>query len=210
MDQKIRDRSDDELLVRKKEFLMICDVLDECKIIFFLQTGILLGAIRDNNLIKWDWDIEISVFSDDFLPKIDLIVNKLIDKNFEIKNVNKKKYDSKIDFIGKYPENVTGYTIFSWNYSKSKDKYWRKNLSVPSRFLNNLSTTNLFGRKFKCPNYTEEYLTFAYGDWKTPLRSSDKELYMTKHFRNKFKSLIIDLKNNFLKISYRLWKLITK
>ena len=210
MDQKIRDRTDDELLVRKKEFLTICDVLDECKIIFFLQTGILLGAIRDNNLIKWDWDIEISVFSDDFLPKIDLIVNKLIDKNFEIKNVNKKKNDSKIDFIGQYPENVTGYTIFSWNYSKSKDKYWRKNLSVPSRFLNNLSTTNLFGREFKCPNYTEEYLTFAYGDWKTPLRSSDKELYMTKHFRNKFKSLIIDLKNNFLKISYRLWKLIKK
>ncbi len=210
MDLKVRDRTDDELLVRRKEFLTICDVLDETKTNYFLQTGILLGAIRDNELIKWDWDIEISVFSDDFLPKIDLIVKKLIDKNFEIKNVNKKKYESKIDFIGQYPENVTGYTIFSWNYSKSKDKYWRKDLSVPSRFLNKLSRTNLFGREFRCPNYTEEYLTFAYGDWKTPLRSSNKNLYMTKSFRNKFKNLMIILKKNFLKILYRLWKLIKK
>ena len=210
MDLKIRDRTDDELLVRKKEFLTICDVLDETKINYFLQTGILLGAIRDNDLIKWDWDVEISVFSNEFLPKIDLIVNKLINKNFEIKNVNKKKYESKIDFIGEYPEDVTGYTIFSWNYSKSEDKYWRKNLTVPSKFLNKLSSTNLFGREFKCPNYTEEYLAFAYGDWKTPLRSANKELYMTKHFRNKFKSLIIDLKNNSLKFLYRLWQLIKK
>ena len=210
MDLKVRDRTDDELLVRRKEFLTICDVLDETKTNYFLQTGILLGAIRDNELIKWDWDIEISVFSDDFLPKIDLIVKKLIDKNFEIKNVNKKKYESKIDFIGQYPENVTGYTIFSWNYSKSKDKYWRKDLSVPLRFLNKLSRTNLFGREFRCPNYTEEYLTFAYGDWKTPLRSSNKNLYMTKSFRNKFKNLMIILKKNFLKILYRLWKLIKK
>ena len=80
----------------------------------------------------------------------------------------------------------------------------------PLRFLNKLSRTNLFGREFRCPNYTEEYLTFAYGDWKTPLRSSNKNLYMTKSFRNKFKNLMIILKKNFLKILYRLWKLIKK
>ena len=100
MDPKVRDRTDNELLIRKKEFLKICDILDETKTNYFLQTGILLGAIRDNDLIKWDWDIEISVFADEFLPNIDLISDKLTRSGFKIKNINKIKEDSKIDFVG--------------------------------------------------------------------------------------------------------------
>ena len=73
MDQKVRDRSRKELIVRKKEFLKICDILQVMKINYFLSTGILLGAVRDNDFIRWDWDVEISVFAKDFLPKIDLI-----------------------------------------------------------------------------------------------------------------------------------------
>ena len=78
------------MLVRKKEFLKICNILDQLNIIFFLNSGILLGAIRDNDFIKWDWDIEISVFSDELLPNIDLITNKLKENGFEIKKMNKK------------------------------------------------------------------------------------------------------------------------
>ena len=121
MDPKVRNRTTDELSVRKKEFLKICDILDELKINYFLQTGILLGAIRDNDFIKWDWDIEISVFAEEFLNKIDNVVEKLSESGFKILNIDKLKKDSKIDFIGEYPEEVTGYTIFSWNYSKKKD-----------------------------------------------------------------------------------------
>ena len=83
-------------------------------------------------------------------------------------------------------------------------------MSVPSKFLNNLSKINFFGREFKCPNNPEEYLTFAYGNWKTPLRSSDKELYMTGDFRNKMKTFTSNLKQIFVKIIYALWKLIKK
>ena len=210
MDPKIRDRTHDELLVRKKEFLKICKILDELEIIFFLNSAILLGAIRDNDLIKWDWDIEISVFSDELLPNIDSIVNKLIKNGFEIKNINRKKDDSKIDFIGEYPADVTGYTIWSWNYSKFRDVYWRRDLSMPSKFLKKFSKIDFLGRKFNCPHNPVEYLEFAYGNWKIPLRTSNKEIYMTKNFRNKIKYLISNLKTDFLRIIYRLWKLIKK
>ena len=77
MHSKSRFRTKKELLTRKKEFLKICDILDSCKVNYFLSTGILLGAIRDNDLIKWDWDIEISVFANELLPKIDLVSKKL-------------------------------------------------------------------------------------------------------------------------------------
>ena len=210
MDQKVRDRTSDELLVRKKEFLEICDILDESKINFFLHTGILLGAVRDNDFIKWDWDIEISVFSEEFFSKIDLVVDKLKKNNFKIKQINKKKDDSKIDFIGEYPENVTGYTIWSWNYSKIRNVYWRREFSIPAKFLNSFSKIEFLGRQFNCPTNTEEYLEFAYGNWRVPLRSSDKDQYNSKKYKSKSKFIILSIKQKLLKKIYELWNSIKK
>ena len=159
--EKIRVRSESELKIRKEEFLLICEILDKLKINYFLQTGILLGAIRDNDLIKWDWDIEISVFGDEFLKNIDKVAKDLVKNNFTIVNINKKKNDSKIDFKGKLDESVTGYTIFSWHYSKIRKVFWRREYSVPEKYFNNLEKIKFMGREFNCPNNPQDYLTFA-------------------------------------------------
>ena len=76
---------------------------------------------------------------------------------FAIKNINKKKNDSKIDFMGKLDESVTGYTIFSWNYSKLLKKYWRRELSVPEKFLKDFSSVNFLGKKFN-KEYNRHYM----------------------------------------------------
>ena len=67
---KVRIRTEKELQVRKNEFLKICNILDSLNINYFLQTGILLGAIRNNGFIPWDWDVEISVYSEEVIGKI--------------------------------------------------------------------------------------------------------------------------------------------
>jgi phosphorylcholine metabolism protein LicD len=128
MDLKVRDRTNEELLVRKKEFLKICDILDSLKINFFLNSGILLGAVRDNDFIKWDWDIEISVFSNEFLKNIDLISENLEKSGFEIVRIIRNKNNSKIDFIGIYPVDVTKYTIYAWQYSKLRRSFLEKRI----------------------------------------------------------------------------------
>ena len=209
MDLKVRDRTEEELIVRKKEFLKICDTLDSLKINFFLNSGILLGAIRDNNFIKWDWDIEISVFADEFLPHIDLISNRLSQSGFKITRILRNKNNSKIDFIGIYPGNVTNYTIYSWQYSKIRDVYWRKELSIPSKFLKELSKFNFLDRQFNCPNNVKEYLTFVYGDWKKPLRTSNKKVYLTKNYKKETLFFTI-YKEKFLMKIYNYFKIIIK
>lgn len=196
MNLKVRDRTSEELLTRKEEFLKICDILDELNINYFLQTGILLGAIREKNFIKWDWGVDISVFFDELLNNIDSIASSLEGAGFKILRIEKKEKNCKIYFIGKYPIDVTAFTIFGWSYSRIKDVYWRSNYTVPSKFLNNFSSIELFGRKFKCPNNPEEYLTYAYGDWKVPLRSSDKSLYNNKYYKTSF---LINFKNKIKK-----------
>ena len=200
MDPKVRDRTNEELLVRKREFLKICDILDNLKINYFLTSGILLGAVRDNDFIKWDWDIEISVFSNEFLPKIDLISNKLQEAKFVIDKIIRNKDNLKIDFIGSYSKEVTAYTIYAYKYSKIRNVYWRKELSIPSRFLENFSTINFVGREFNCPINLDEYLTFVYGDWKIPLRTSNKKVYLTKNYKKKTSFLTIYVEKFLMKI----------
>ena len=132
MDIKVRDRTKKELIIRKKEFLKICDVLDNINLRYFLNTGILLGAIREKNFIKWDWDVEISVMSDDFYKNFDLIYKNIKKKGFKIIQKDKKKDSLKIDFSGVCPKETTRYTIFSWNYSIKDNVYWRKDKIIPS------------------------------------------------------------------------------
>ncbi len=208
--KKTKIRSQNELSARKKEFLLICDILDEVKIKYFLKNGILLGAVREKNFIKWDWDVEFSVFSEDFLPKINQITFLLKKNNFNIVKVVDKKNGPKIDFYGKYPRIVTSYCIWSWNYSKSKNIYWRKELSVPSKFLKKLSKIEFLGRKFYCPSNPKQYLTWVYGNWQVPFNSSNKDLYLTNNFRNKKKIKINQFKNKIFGIFYYIFKLLNR
>jgi phosphorylcholine metabolism protein LicD len=200
MDSKVRDRTKEELTVRKNEFLEICRILDILDINYFLTSGVLLGAIRDNDFIKWDWDIELSVFADDFYPNIDLISNKLKESNFKIDKIIRNKDNLKIDFIGSYPKNVTAYTIYAYQYSKIRDVYWRKELTIPSKYLNKLSKLNFLGRQFNCPLYINDYLEFVYGDWKKPLRTSNKKVYLTKNYKKRTLFFTIYIEKFLMKI----------
>ena len=130
MNLKVRNRTEEELLVRKKEFLKICDILDYHKINFFVTSGVLLGAIRDNSFIKWDWDVELSTYAKDFNSKIDLISDTLEKSGFKIIKILREEHNLKIDFKGLYPEDVTFYTIYGWQYSKKKDIFWFINTNI--------------------------------------------------------------------------------
>ena len=123
--------------------------------------------------------------TEEFINEIDDVAAELQKNNFIISVVNKKKNDSKIDFIGQLDESVTGYTIFSWYHSKFRKVYWRREYSVPEKYFKKFSKINFMGREFKCPNNPQEYLSFAYGNWRTPLRTSVKDEYNTGKFKNK-------------------------
>ena len=185
MNTKIRIRTKKELSIRKKEFLKICIILDKVGLTYFLNTGILLGAIRENNFIKWDWDVEISAMSDQLYKNFDSITKILKSKGFRIIQKDKKKESLKIDFYGACSKHTTRYTIFSWNYSAKNNIYWRKDKVIPAKYLNKFSKILFLGRKFNVPNNPKQYLKFSYGNWKKPIRTADKSLYMTRNFKKK-------------------------
>ena len=178
---KTRVRTKAELIARKNNFLKIIKILEKKKINFFLQGGVLLGARRDKNFIKWDWDIEISLFAEDLLKNFEYLENKLINKNFKIINHNKTHFTPKIAFIRKNDDS-TFFSLIGWKYNKINKSYTRRKFKIPEKFLKNLTKINFLNRKFNCPNPIDEYLKHQYGNWKKPLISHNKNEYLSSKF----------------------------
>jgi len=196
-DHKVRIRSHDELKIRKYEFLEICEILDNLEIKYFLLGGVLLGAIRNNDFIPWDWDVEICVYSNEVINKVDDLLSIINHSNFSLIKYNKKLSTFKIDLSGKLPNTVTKYTIMGWNHDKDKKIFWRNTLKIPDHFLNNMAKIELFNKFHFAPYPPKEYLTHQYGDWKKPLQTSNKYQYLTKKYygRNIFRDFLKKILN---------------
>ena len=202
LEDRIRFRTPEELQIRKNEFLKICKLLNKLNIQYFLHSGILLGAVREKGFIPWDWDIEISVNSNEVFSKIDILLSELNASNFYIIKFNKNPLNLKIDFKGKLSENVTLYTILGWNHDKNKKFYWRKKTKIPDHFLINKKKIRLFNTYHYAPDPAEKYLEYMYGNWRIPLRTYDKNLYLSKNFygRRTFKNFFKIIRNFILRI----------
>ena len=109
MNNKLRLRTKVELEDRKKGFLEIVNILKSNNIFFFLQGGVLLGAVRNNSFIQWDWDVEISLFSDEFFEKREIIKNALLENGFKIKMIEANSSLIGIDTREDYEEALKKY-----------------------------------------------------------------------------------------------------
>lgn len=181
---KIRIRSDEELEQRKKIFFEIVSILENFKLFYFLQGGVLLGARREKNFIKWDWDIEISVFAKDLIEKFDIICSELKKNNFFLKNYNSTFFCPKISF-DKQGHSATSFSIIGWKYSYLRRAYTRKKLKIPIKYMNKMDQIDFFQKTFFCPGPIDSYLEYSYNNWKKPIRSEEKEIYLSKKFYTK-------------------------
>ena len=137
MSDKIRIRNNEELIDRKKGFIEIIEILNNLKI-FFIQGGVLLGAVKNKDFIRWDWDVEISLFSNEFFKKKNLIRDALLKKGFKIYKENYKEEKIKIDVYKYQDYETTGYTLFGWQFNKNKDQYLRGEINIPANFIKNM------------------------------------------------------------------------
>ena len=183
--KKVRDRTPEELSVKKNEFLKICDILDQLNINYFLQTGVLLGAIREQNFIKWDWDVELAIFEEEIMPNATNLLNALFDSGFEIINVNPFSSFFKINT----KKRGTKFSLCGLKMSRKKWRY-RSNWRYPASLFNNATSIDFLGNDYLAPYPPEAMLSFIYGDWKTPLRSAYNSEYC-KNSMPKFLKLLI-------------------
>ena len=170
---------------------MLCDVSDfltKYRIPYMLDYGTLLGIVRENRLLPWDTDIDLQMsenhlnvflkhkfqlwrmgyrvrirrFKEDVGPfkKGTIRIVKVQTRKF----LFFKKNNLMDIFIKREIEGEHTYTVGQYPF------YLK---SVPVKYFRELSTIEFDGKKYPIPKDYNGYLTYVYGDWKTPIKEWD-------------------------------------
>lgn len=160
--------------------------LEKYNIPYWLEGGTLLGIIRENRLLPWDNDLDISIRSEDFdrlrriLPKFyyrgmiaKVREHKIDDPPFQKGEVRLIKV-----YATKYLFFKTPLVLDIFVKKKLDDQYYwvvgvkrRAKKAVPARFYDELTTVQFNNKTYSIPKLTDEYLTYRYGDWRTPVKT---------------------------------------
>ncbi len=191
---RIKKNRDDAIKILK----IVSDTLNKYNIKYYLDFGTLIGAIRDKGLIPWDDDIDISLLNESDYHKIPAVLEEIKQKYklrtylFTFKeSLNKfnKNHNTSIHTITFTDNNnyqiakvrTNKFWIFGrgntcidifFKYKYNNKSYWMaygKENNVPLEYMTDeLVEIDFCGIKCTIPKDYDKYLTYKYGDWKTP------------------------------------------
>ncbi|OQY38790.1 MAG: hypothetical protein B6226_03135 [Candidatus Cloacimonetes bacterium 4572_65] len=166
----------------------VCKIFDEQKIMYILEGGTLLGIIRENRLLPWDNDLDLTTTSPNIpaLLKARFAIWKAGYRTrvryykedigpFKKGEVRMMKIQTRKYFIFK---GVTLLDIFIKREVEGS-YFWTvgaKNAvlkSVPVTYYDNLDRVMFNKYSYSIPQDVHGYLTCRYGDWKTPVKEWD-------------------------------------
>ncbi len=164
---------------RMKEMLFFTiDVLEKNGIPYWLTAGTLLGVIRDDDLIPWDYDADLGIPGEygpkvlsmwrQFLPRY--IVRKRVSNSpwlpDRLRAIKIKRTWEKLRRISFQVDLFCVYRVgesFRWIDSGALKE-------VDKRFHSQSDAITWEGRRVYIPARAEEYLSIRYGNWKVPDR----------------------------------------
>ena len=176
-----------ENLVQAENLLSeVTSIFESCNITYWLEGGTLLGLRREGRLLPWDNDLDISIHESEF-NKLSLLQNTLKKNGYRVRTRVFEK-DSEVFkkgdlrmikirtkcFFGILKGNVC-LDVFI-KYTKNDKTYWGiadTFMSVPAKFYNSFKKIKIKGKNYSVPERTDEYLTFRYGNWQTPIKVWD-------------------------------------
>ncbi|MCD6181708.1 MAG: LicD family protein [Candidatus Cloacimonetes bacterium] len=177
-------RLEGKLRQQAQEMLLkVGRIFNNAKLEYVLEGGTLLGVIRENRLLPWDNDMDITIMEDQ-IPVL-LKTRKALWRAgyrtrlryykedvgpFKKGEIRMMKIQTRKWFIFKDK------SLLDIFIKREKDglAYWSVSArnpvlkSVEAKFYRNRSFCRFLGEKFAIPQQTKEYLTYRYGDWKTP------------------------------------------
>jgi phosphorylcholine metabolism protein LicD len=158
-------------------------LLAESHVPYWLEGGTLLGIVREQRLLPWDNDLDISMKAE-ALPQLLSALRRLPRTRYfvrikRVKEDNARFRQRTVRLIKIYNARWFGLRrgevcldVFV-KYAQGDETYWmvgRKVKSVPSRFYEVFDSIEFKGQRYTIPARTDEYLTYRYGDWRTPVQ----------------------------------------
>ena len=157
--------------------------IKSCKINYWLDGGTLLGIVRENRLLPWDNDLDISIMfpGEENIKKL---IKAFIKANKRVKVrciKNNCDYFSRNDIRVIKIRNKSFFGLLKGNvcleifirYKKDDKTYCKIGEQVqviPNKLCKSYKDLVFKNYNYSIPHLTSEYLTFKYGDWKTPVK----------------------------------------
>ena len=188
-----------------KDLKEVKQVLDSLNVRWFLSYGAVLGIVRQKDFIPYDDDIDITIVEPLTFKQRKEISWKLQDLGFVpqdevIFNVQGRFEKPVTGWLGKdvcaySGDEKTGIIVakkrVNWSiffFKEEGDEYIFipmpgscPILSTPKRFYEKGEWLKFKGEKYLVPSPVKEYLTYTYGDWKTPKENAHAPQYLTQH-----------------------------
>jgi len=181
----------------REALLSLDDIFTQNKITFFLIFGTALGAIRENDFLEHDIDIDIGIFIKD-KDKLTYAIDTLIkEKIFTILKISNS--EESITLVYKNIIIDIGFFKLEKNYYIYNDFYENR---FPRKFLDKLEKIILFDKEFFVPSPAHEYLVHQYGkNWQTPIQEwnyfnkyiSKRKLELLQKIKKRVKNTIKDI-----------------
>ncbi len=156
----------------------ICGKAYKRNIPLHIDFGTLIGIMRDGDLIPWDDDIDLAI-EESYSKEIEEFIKNDAFYNYkDIKWVITKIVDKDLNVVS-FDLNFTSQSIKQFTISialkRIVDDKVIKIGSLgqwfnPSHCIETLEVLNWKGTNIFIPSSFDEYLTFMYGDWRTPVR----------------------------------------
>lgn len=150
----------------RANLLAVAEVLDQLKRKWWIDSGTCLGAVRENDFIGHDPDIDVGIFGSE---KTHLITLALAKRGFKILHIFGEKGNGYEIAVAR-----DGVKVDLFFYDLQDDKMvlslWVRGKQVfldhSAILFENLAKIEFLGRKMPIPNPVEQYLTERYGDWR--------------------------------------------
>jgi len=155
-----------DVTMAEKVLKEIKQILNALGVIFFLHSGVCLGAIRDNAIIPWDDDLDLGViiglngFTEESLGSI---VSAFRNNGF-ITGVRRSDQHISVPLLKSSVR-----TDLQFHHIINDKIYHYPGILIPLSLFTNLKEIDFLDEKYYVPNPPEEYLRLKYGeDWRTP------------------------------------------
>jgi phosphorylcholine metabolism protein LicD len=171
--------------------LKTIEVIQNEGIPYHLEGGTLLGIVRDNDLLPWDYDVDISIPKQSAIHFMERVAPKLKRKGYKVSTrLSPREFGPiKKGELRLFKVKSMFYYILNWFFPftskntialdvfiKSNDEnytYWEamdKVMRVSNKYYESNETITYLGRELSVPNHYKDYLTEKYGDWSIPVK----------------------------------------
>ncbi len=171
--------------IAEENLFLFKDIMDKNELEFSLAYGTLLGAIRENDFIEYDEDIDVIILDENRVSFIDLLFD-FRKHGFEV-----GRYFNDLLSLVREGEYIDVY-IFKkacFGFRSMGDEI------IKERFLINTVKYSFLGKSFNIPEDYKECLLYHYGhDWKIPIKNQHAEIYkLSVKIKIRFKKLFPEL-----------------